>query len=78
MTTLDHVDRNALIGYAQKRLQEVVLKPLTLEVADSNSLDRAEALLAPLREHFGKLHLTIGELRLEGEGFAVDITQVPR
>lgn len=69
--------RNALVGYAAKRVDAVVIAPLKLASADDAVLLKAEQLLAGLRAHFAKHGIVLGELRAENGEIIVDITPAP-
>jgi hypothetical protein len=70
--------RNILMAYAQRRLQESVLKPLRVDGTDVGALDKYEKVLSCLRDHFRGLGFEIGQLYVDDGEFAVDLVQVPR
>jgi hypothetical protein len=75
---LDLVDRNTLLKYARRRIEEGVIGPLKMDTADDATLLKAEKIIDGLRAHFRGLHIDIGPLRAENGEIIVDVKPMPR
>lgn len=68
-------DRNTLLTYARRRVDEIVLKPLH---ADGTTPDAAEAALCTLRQHFRGLWIEFGPLVVQDGAATVEIGEIAR